>query len=222
MLMTSTPPDGYAVPKTVTGLVTYATAYGWKTLVQWAADSGGNPFVNVEIGRLLTADEAKRQRGDRFDFRLTYHSRSCTPGMLKRFGTGLAQTPDKPQWHDAPALWKIREVIYLNPAPDAATTFKGPITKEEFNTIPNARALRFSHDRMGRRYTEWIENMPRWGWSLMSDYGQPEHPCHVSRADSRAMAADHLTAFLAPSRAYGGDHLTVDEWEIGPWPVRST
>ncbi|MGW6789976.1 hypothetical protein [Streptomyces chartreusis] len=211
------PPDGYALPSLAAGLLEFAKAHGWVTAVQWTPPGyGGEPFVNVEVGRKLGEAEAANHRSDTFHFQLTWHSRDCEPGKLKKFGRILAKTPDNPQWHDAPSVKRVREIIHASPAPGAVTVHKGPITKAEFNAIPNARALRFSHDWMGRRYTEWIEDMPRWGWSLMSDYGKPEHPCHVSRADSRAMAADHLTAFLAPTRAYGGDNLTVDEWEIAP------
>ncbi|MFE0101226.1 hypothetical protein [Streptomyces sp. NPDC059009] len=221
--MTTTPPDGYTTPKIVTNLVAYAEYCGWQALVQWVPADGtnGGAHVTVQVGRKVTEEDGNR-RGPWWLYKLTWHSRGCEPGKVRKFGTGLAQTPDKPQWHDAPAVWKIRQVIYENPAPGAVTIFKGPITKREFNKIPCARALRFSRDWMGRRQSEWIEDMPGWGWSLVSDYGKPEHPCHVSRADSRAMAADHLTAFLAPTRAYGGDNLTVDEWEIGPWPMPST
>lgn len=215
--LASYPPDGYEVPKAVADLAADAEDHGWQSLLQWS-DNDGTVSLHVQIGR--KADEGSR--GPHWLYKLTYFSRDCGPGKIKRRGTGLAQTPDNPQWHGAPSVRQIREAIYENPAPGTVTVFKGPISKAEFNAIPNARALRFSHDWMGLRYTEWIEDMPGWGWSLVSDYGKPDRPCHVSRADSRLMAADHLTAFLAPTRAYGGDNLTVDEWEIGPWPVRST
>lgn len=214
----ATPPDGYELPKLAADLVEFAKGRGWLTLVQWTPpDYSGEPYVTVEVGRKLNGAEAAQHRSDTFHYQITWHSRDCEPGRLRKFG-GCAKTPDSPQWHDVPSVRKIRETIAANPAPDAVTVHKGPITKAEFNAIPNARALRFSYDWPfnSGRYTEWIEDAPQWGWVLMSDYGKPGDRCVVSRADSRAMAADRLTAFLAPTRAYGGDNLTVDEWEIAP------
>ncbi len=213
------PPEGYALPKIAADLTEFATERGWKTLVQWTEPGySGEPSVTVEVGRKLTPREAAQHRTDTFHFKLTWHSRDCEPGRVKKFGSGLAKTPDRPQWHDAPSVRKIRETIAAHPEPGADPVRKGPLTKAEFNAIPGARALRFSHDWPfnSGRYTEWIANEPQWGWVLMSDHGRPGDRCVVSRADSRAMAAEHLTAFLAPRRAYGGDNLTVDEWEIAP------
>lgn len=218
--MSAKPPEGYELPSVAAGLVDFAKAHGWATLVRWTYDHSDppEPFVHVEVGRKLTDDEAKAYRSNLFHYQLTWHSRDCAPGRLRRFGAGLAKTPDNPQWCDAPSVKRIREVIHASPAPGTTAVRKGPISRAEFNAIPHARALRFSYDwpYNSGRYTEWIEEVPQWGWSLMSDYGNPDDHCIVSRADSRAMAAEHLTAFLAPGRAYGGDNLTVDEWEIAP------
>lgn len=214
--MSNDAPKGYAVPKIVTDLMAYAEAHGWRSAVAWGHDSGNDPLMAVEVGRKLTDEEAKAHRSNLFHYRLTWHSRDCEPGKLRKFRAGLAKTPDHPQWCDAPSVRKIREVIYANPTPDAVTVHKGPISRAEFNAIPGARVLRFSYDWMNLRYVEWIEDAPGWGWTLMNNYGNPDDHCVVSRADSRAMAADHLTAFLAPNRSYGGDNLTVDEWEIAP------
>ncbi|MFF0183480.1 hypothetical protein [Streptomyces sp. NPDC005244] len=211
------PPAGYELPPLARGLVEFAREHGWRTLVQWTApDYSGEPSVDVEVGRKLGEQEAKAYRSDTFHFKVTWHSRGCEPGKVKKFGAGLAQTPDHPQWRDGPSVRKIREIIHANPEPGAVTVHKRPISRAEFNAIPNARVLRFSFDWMNLRYAEWIEDAPFFGWSLMSDYGNPDDHCVVSRADSRLMAAERLTAFLAPGRAYGGDNLTVDEWEIAP------
>ncbi|MCX4912885.1 hypothetical protein [Streptomyces sp. NBC_00687] len=211
------PPDGYALPKIVADLMEFARERGWKTLVQWTAPGyDDDPFVTVEVGRKLTEQEAKVYRSDTFHFRLTWHSRDCEPGKVKKFGSGTAQTPDHPQWRDGPSVRKIREIIHAHPAPDAVTVHRGPISRADFHKIPNARVLRFSHDWMNLRYAEWIEDAPYFGWSVMADYGDPANHCVVTSPHTRDAAADALTAFLAPGRAYGGDNLTVDEWEIAP------
>lgn len=216
--MSAKPPEGYTVPQIVTGLVGYAKLHGWQSLVQWTPpDYSGEPYVTVQVGRkAVESDYTGFKRGPWWIYKLTWHSRGCAPGKVKKFGTGLVATPDDPEWRDAPSVKQIRTVIHDHPAPGVVTVYKGPISRGEFNAIPNARVLRFSYDWMNLRYVEWIEDAPSWGWVLMNNYGNPDDHCVVSRADSRAMAAEHLTAFLAPGRAYGGDNLTVDEWEIAP------
>lgn len=94
----------------------------------------------------------------------------------------------------------------------------GPISREAFHKIPNARALKISYDWPfnSGRYTDWIEDAPTFGWSVMSDYGKPGDRCVVTSPHTRERAADYLTALIAPNRAYGGGNLTVDEWEVAP------
>ncbi|WP_329113878.1 hypothetical protein [Streptomyces sp. NBC_01465] len=214
-------PDGYEVPKIVADLITYAESRGWEHRVDWTQPKREAPLLTVQVGRRMVKKDGRRY-GTFWLYKITYHTEGDPPGTVRKRHTGLCVTPDEPEWHEAPPLWSIRETIYTHPTPGTVTTFKGAITKEEFNAIPCARALRFSHDWMGLRYTEWVGGDSRTGWALMNDYGKPEHPCHVSRADSRAMAAERLTALLAPTRAFGGDNLTVDEWEIGPYPMPGT
>ncbi|MFK8850437.1 hypothetical protein [Streptomyces sp. Ac-502] len=52
-------------------------------------------------------------------YELTYHSRGCPVGKVKRFGAGRGLTPDKaPGEHPpAPSLKAIRAVISAHPAP---------------------------------------------------------------------------------------------------------
>lgn len=118
--MTATPPDGYTVPKIVTDLVAFAESHGWKALVDWTPPDYEEPFMTVCVGRKVTEADGER-RGPWWQYKLTYHSRDCGPGKVKGFRAGLAQTPDHPQWGDAPSVKKIREVIAANPAPKEVT-----------------------------------------------------------------------------------------------------
>lgn len=111
-------PDGYSLPKAAADLITHAHAYGWIAEAYWTpADSAGDPFVQVQVGRLLTEAERKKYRGPYWLYALTWHSRDCPPGRLRRFGTGTASTPDSPATHSAPSVKRIREIIAANPAP---------------------------------------------------------------------------------------------------------
>ncbi|MEU5900395.1 hypothetical protein [Streptomyces venezuelae] len=119
--MAATPPDGYAVPKVITDLVDHATAHGWAAAVQRYAPEPGaasEPFTTVQVGRrAVESDYTGFRRGPHWLYRLTWHARGCEAGRVRKFGAGLAQTPNRPQWHDAPSVKKIREVIAANPAP---------------------------------------------------------------------------------------------------------
>lgn len=119
--MAATPPEGYAVPKIVTDLADYAKVHGWATAVQWYAPEpadDGEPFVTVQVARkAVESDYTGFLRGPYWLYQLTWHSRGCEPGRVRKFGTGLAQTPNHPQWHDAPSVKRIREVIAANPTP---------------------------------------------------------------------------------------------------------
>lgn len=108
------PPAGYSLPTAAEGLVTHAKSAGWLTLVQWSPEPGGDgePFVTIQIGRKTDDPDS---RGPVWHYTLTWHSRDCAPGRLRRFGTALAQTPDMPQPHGAPSLKAIREVIDSHP-----------------------------------------------------------------------------------------------------------
>lgn len=113
----SVPPAGYSVPKTVSDLVTFAQERGWLTSTLWTEPGySGEPFLNVEIGRLVPVDERENYRGDRWHYKFTWHSRDCAPGKVRRFGQGLATTPDSPATHAAPSLKALRAVIEANSA----------------------------------------------------------------------------------------------------------
>ncbi|KUN16472.1 hypothetical protein AQJ23_45180 [Streptomyces antibioticus] len=112
----SLPPAGYSLPKAAADLMAYAKAHGWSTEALWTAlGYGGEPFVNVRVGRLLTGEERDGHRGDRWVYELTWHSRDCAPGKVRRFGQGTAVTPDEPATRGCPSLKAIRAIIAANP-----------------------------------------------------------------------------------------------------------
>jgi hypothetical protein len=108
------PPDGYTLPAAATSLIAHARTHRWDAWAQWTPDTGtsGGPFVAVYLGRTRSAEP-----GDRWHYQLTWHSRGCPAGRVRRFGSGLAQTPDNPAAHHAPSMRAIREVIAQHPAP---------------------------------------------------------------------------------------------------------
>lgn len=117
------PPAGYSMPKAAADLLAHAEANGWETLHQWTQPSyTGEPYLSVQLRRNLTAVERADTRGDCWKYKLTWHSRGCTPGRVRLFGSGLAATPDSPAWHDAPSVKGIRAVITAHPASTDHTT----------------------------------------------------------------------------------------------------
>lgn len=116
------PPAGYVTPKAVVDLVDFARAHGWLAQVQWTPPgSDSEPSLLVQVGRLLGAEEAAEHRSDTYLYQLTWHSRGCPPGKVRRFGSGLVKTPDQPQWCDAPSVKAIRAVIEQNPGREVAS-----------------------------------------------------------------------------------------------------
>jgi hypothetical protein len=107
-------PDGWEVPAAVASLVKHAKENGWRTALAWAPD-GDFMLLSVAIGRAVTEADGL-SRGTRWKYDLRW---SCSQGSASRTRAGLAQTPEHPQWHDAPSLKKIREVIAEHPAPSA-------------------------------------------------------------------------------------------------------
>lgn len=111
------PPQGYALPKLAADLVAHAEAHGWATLVQWTAlGYDGDPFVAVQVGRLVAEADGYLGLGDRWTYKLTWHSRDCDPGKVRLFGSGTAVTPANPGGHYAPSIKAIRAVIEQHPA----------------------------------------------------------------------------------------------------------
>ena len=112
----TTPPQGYELPKLAADLVAHAEAHGWLSLVQWTPpDYPGEPFVSVQVGRRLQEGEMPDARGDKWVYKLTWHSRGCAVGKVRLFVRGTAATPDSPADSDAPSVKEIRAVIAANP-----------------------------------------------------------------------------------------------------------
>jgi hypothetical protein len=114
------PPPGYTLPAAAASLISHAHTHGWQAGAQWYGlphldDADVEPRVVVEAGRQATS--AETSRGTRWQYSLTWHSRNCAPGQLRRFGPGNAHTPDEPWHNDAPSLRAIRAVITAHPAP---------------------------------------------------------------------------------------------------------
>ncbi|MFD4830173.1 hypothetical protein ACFWPV_10005 [Streptomyces uncialis] len=112
----NTPPTGYQMPQIVADLIAHAEAHGWATAVQWRTACDDAPYVIVDIARRRTPQEAAEHRANPFYYSLTWHSRGCAPGRLRRFGAGIARTPERRRYHDAPSVRAIREVITANSA----------------------------------------------------------------------------------------------------------
>jgi hypothetical protein len=112
------PPAGYELPKAATDLLAFAEAHGWMAQAQWTSpEYDGEPYVSVQVARRVTEAERDQYRGDRWSYQLTWHSRDCAAGKVRRFGSGTAITPGSPSTHDAPSVKAIRAVIEANPAP---------------------------------------------------------------------------------------------------------
>lgn len=107
----ATAPDGYVLPKVAADLIALAEANGWLTGVRWSEDTGGSPFVDVQVGH-RAAD------GRAWTYRLTWQNRDLPPGRM-RFARGIASTPPQLGWMPAPSVKAIREVIAANPASQA-------------------------------------------------------------------------------------------------------
>lgn len=121
-------PDGYTLPKQAADLMAHATANGWLTRAIWVHGPDiEEPFVSVDVGRKLAAgeqpvcptDEYAPVRGDKWAYRVTWHSRDCKPGRLRLFRKPLAATPWRPAHYDGPSVKGIRDVIARHPAPVA-------------------------------------------------------------------------------------------------------
>jgi hypothetical protein len=118
----ATPPAGYALPKLAADLVAYAETHGWTTLVQWTAlGYDGAPFVTVQVGRLTTEADGYLGLGDRWTYKLTWHSGGCAPGKVRLFGSGVAVTPESPGAGSAPSVRAIRAVIEQHPVREVAS-----------------------------------------------------------------------------------------------------
>jgi hypothetical protein len=115
------PPAGYALPAAAAGLVAHAEAHGWLTLVQWTSlGYDGAPFVTIQVGRQLREGEMPDARGNKWIYKVTWHSYGCQPGKVRLFSSG-AETPGRPVYHDGPSVKAIRAVIEQHPAQEDAS-----------------------------------------------------------------------------------------------------
>jgi hypothetical protein len=116
----ATAPPGYALPKAAADLAAHAEAHGWMALVQWTPPAySGEPYVSVQVGRLVTEADGYLGLGDRWKFEVSWHSRGCAPGKVRMFGNGHAVTPANPGGGYAPSVKTIRAVIEQHSAPSA-------------------------------------------------------------------------------------------------------
>lgn len=120
---------GYALPRAAGQLVSRAREYGWLSRVVWTSVRNGHvdePFVTVGLARVLTEAEqdSGAYRGDRWRYRLTWHSCDCPVGRLRLFSS-LAWTPDHPGWGPGPSLKAVRAVMSAHPAPSVVPRGSG-------------------------------------------------------------------------------------------------
>lgn len=124
--MTTDAPAGYALPKQAADLIAHAEANGWLARATWiAGDYTGEPFVCVDVGRMLADGESPvhltdpyaQVRGDKWAYCVTWHSRYARPGQLKLFRRPGAFTPWRPTYHDGPSVKGIRLMISSFPDP---------------------------------------------------------------------------------------------------------
>jgi hypothetical protein len=98
-------PDGFELPKSAADLLAHAEAHGWKTARAWIVrteDEGGGAGLRIIVGQ------------GPWQFKLSW---SCDPGGAGRMvRSGLARGPRR-DWHDAPPLVRIKQIITENPAP---------------------------------------------------------------------------------------------------------
>lgn len=110
------PPDGYAAPAIVTTLLTAAKAAGWQTGHAWSllterADDGTD--AETVIGARLSIAVGHGM----WVYRLAW---TVDPGgkRARLSRGGLAKTPERRTWHDAPSVSKIMRVIEDHPSTD--------------------------------------------------------------------------------------------------------
>ncbi|MFG2210930.1 hypothetical protein [Streptomyces sp. NPDC048638] len=104
-------PDGWELPKAVRELLDHAEGHGWRSARAWTPRGADEMLLKIVIGRDTLPSDAP-SRGTQWRFELTW---SCVAGSARRARAGIARTPDRPRWHDAPSLRKIREVIAGHP-----------------------------------------------------------------------------------------------------------
>ncbi|MEW1762418.1 hypothetical protein AB0393_38675 [Streptomyces cyaneofuscatus] len=110
-------PEGWELPKAVKELLAHAESHGWRSARAWMPRGEDEMLLKLVVGRHTLPSDAP-SRGTEWRFELAW---SCVPGSARRAGAGLACTPDSPQWHDAPSVRRIRELISEHPYAGSAT-----------------------------------------------------------------------------------------------------
>lgn len=93
----------HVMPKAAAELHELAIKHDWASAHQFGEDSGGSPFLTLELGRKV--GEGKRAV---YHYRITWHTRNT--GTYRLFSK-ICRTPASPGWHDAPSLRAIRATI---------------------------------------------------------------------------------------------------------------
>ncbi|TLQ39443.1 hypothetical protein [Streptomyces marianii] len=109
-------PGGWEIPKAVQELLAHAESHGWRSARAWTPRGADEMLLKIVIGRDTHLCDPPA-RGTQWRFELTW---SCVPGSARRAGAGLARTPDRPQWHDAPSVRRIRALISEHPYVEGA------------------------------------------------------------------------------------------------------
>lgn len=117
----ATPPHGYSLPPAAATLVDHARAAGWRAEVCWVpADGLTEVHVRIQVGRRIQPGELDDPPGPMWLYELTWHSRGCPPGRVRRFGRILARTPEQPAVHEVGSVRAVEEAIGRYPAPELA------------------------------------------------------------------------------------------------------
>lgn len=127
-----------APPKAAVDLVEQARAAGWKTLLQWGEDSGGDPFLSVELAipepfhhyQLSWHSRGLLDRADpdeEFTRDVSHASLRLFSKLVSTRGAGAPAV-------DAPSLKAIRQTIADHPAPAAVDPGTQPTPTSEGGT----------------------------------------------------------------------------------------
>lgn len=105
------------LPKAARDLVALAKENGWSVTGATSEDTGGNPFVTLELKRLEPE----------WEIRVTWHSRSTGGKSLRLSGLIWRHVPLEGighYWRDAPSLKAVRQAIVDNPVEGAGVCLR--------------------------------------------------------------------------------------------------
>ncbi|WP_431977615.1 hypothetical protein [Micromonospora haikouensis] len=101
------------MPRAAAQLLDTARAAGWRILAVTHQDSGGAPYLKVQVAH----PRPPRHSPDGPNvwwYEATWHTRGT--GTYRLFGSTSARTPQRPARHDGPSLRAIRTLIHANAA----------------------------------------------------------------------------------------------------------